>query len=70
MQWRPGIRHGAGHRDGFHAALESRRRGAGGLEGTQKAGALSDSGGDARTVTMPKHYQDLLAMLEKEETSG
>jgi hypothetical protein len=42
-----------------------------GLEGTQKGGVRYPIPVAMRgTVTMPKHYQDLLAMLEKEETSG
>ena len=39
-----------------------------GLEGTQKGGVRYQIPVAMRgTVTLPKHYQDLLAMLKKEE---
>ncbi|HVN28101.1 MAG TPA: DUF169 domain-containing protein [Candidatus Binataceae bacterium] len=42
-----------------------------GLEGTQKGGVRYPIPVAMRgTVTMPKHYQDLLAMLEKEEKAS
>ena len=42
-----------------------------GLEGTQKGGVRYPIPVAMRgTVTMPKHYQDLLAMLKKEDQPG